>query len=1459
MPQISKVRIVNFKYNDGNRFIPDELYDLANESGEALSSLFNLNNGGGKTVLVQLMMQPVNPKAMASGRRIEDYFTRQGDHSYVLIEWTTDGSKEKLLTGIAMAASISNSTDDNQRGNSIRYYTFKTVYENYSPYSIASLELSKNENGRYVPATFEYVRERARQSKGVLEYYSSEDRVKWMEELANYGILRSEWENVIETLNKDEGGLNQYFDEAKTSDKLISKFFIPAIEQKIKSAGNSRTDGSLETMLISYAKKISEKESVIQEHDTNKRLLASLAELNEMSEQLYAANDEFVVSIGDVCGFKKALAKRIGVVEAEISSLETEMERQRELIAHIEHEEKSKAYYEACDRLEQAVLLYEEAKERLDQSKGELERLEHQEDILQCAKLHKQIVENEGQICELKKLIEEKENDSEDAERIAILKYSVYAKASEKKSELETKQRDEEARLKTERDALVHAQKDKKEADDNLSNVDREYMKAESALDETKKATDRLVDRLGIGAIRQFDGFYQEDDIDGEKNHKTQQQKNLKHEIEQLQSTLHNLEERKEQIPEEKARVVTEIDGKEKKKEEIQKEIAEFDKLYKVLEKLCEKYSLDINAIFSDRLKRTIQEEYENSRAKVNKGTQDKEALGERLTAAKNGHVHILPKIMEYVKSTGISCQTGEEYLCNLVEFGNMTSDEVEDILEKYPEVAYSLLFNSESDLKRFTLAGNIEWLPAIVPLLTMEQINSVFVGELTQSVFLAACDKDYFADRTGYCDKIAGEISEIESQIERYRLHGSECEEEIRLVQQFVYSIDWKAEQESIVNRLENEIGDLSAKLVKLDVELKQVKEQYISINEELNTCKDELSSVNHWLELSAELILKMAEEIDGFEKIQKLSIECKNAENASKEAERRVKAIETSISEVQNAMNVISKALTDLHNILSKVCDAREASIIDGEIDSLYSQYTTLCDNMSEGLEQLNSKLQSVIEEKDEREKELSLYRECTVEEYESVTFDSVQLERIKGEISSMRKVRDELQVSYDSCNEKYITCRANKNLAENNLEDYGGVALPKNEIGVAFRDRRKAAKGEIKVLTEKKGNFDDEKRGLVRISDNVSDAIAKIKCGEINKDIELTSNPENQWSSLKKKLYDCENDYEDKKDKLSNRIRDVVNEYRDITLAEIVSKLNTVKAMLEDVEKKGDRLFTVSESIEAMIGSIEKINSKIETDLREINNDFEDIVNQCVNQGRRMYTDLRSIAASSKAHIFPGKPQTQMVKMTLPEESEISDEASRNAIKIEIENGANEIKRLMQEAVEYKEILKRAKKIVSSQRLLLRYIRQDSIQVKVYKIDMNAENSGYKRWEDTLTQSSGAEKFVVFFAVVLTLMNYTRSSAGLVSKNSKSVLVLDNPFGKITSAHLLKPMFDIAKHFNVQLICLSDINKSDVINCFDCVIKLVIKSQSLSNIEIMTHEGNERIEHGYYKVMNGQMSLF
>ena len=149
------------------------------------------------------------------------------------------------------------------------------------------------------------------------------------------------------------------------------------------------------------------------------------------------------------------------------------------------------------------------------------------------------------------------------------------------------------------------------------------------------------------------------------------------------------------------------------------------------------------------------------------------------------------------------------------------------------------------------------------------------------------------------------------------------------------------------------------------------------------------------------------------------------------------------------------------------------------------------------------------------------------------------------------------------------------------------------------------------------------------------------------------------------------------------------------------------------------------------------------------------------------------------------------------------------------------------------------------------------KEAIRVDAYKIDQNPQNAGYRSWEQTQINNSGAEKFVVYFAVILSLMNYTRGDFGSVrDKDLRSALILDNPFGATSSKHILVPMFAIAKHFRVQMICLSDINKSDVINCFDIVIKAIVKKRPMSNNELLTHEGNESIEHGFYR--SEQLSL-
>lgn len=1458
MPQISKIRIVNCNYNDGNRLIPDELYDLSSsESGAALNSLFNLNNGGGKTVLVQLMMQPVNPKAMSGGRHIEDYFVRSGDHAYVLIEWNKDNSKDKLLTGISIAASQS-ASDDNSRGNSIKYYTFKTEYTDYSPYSIAALELSKNENGRFVPESFDYVREKAKVSKGALEYYSSDDSVKWASILADYGIYRSEWESVIETLNKDEGGLNQYFDDAKTSDKLISKFFIPAIEQKMRSVSSKGADGSLETMLINYARKISDKEAVIQERDTNRRLLDALRELGAMSEELYAINEQLVSSTTEGCGFKAALARRIAQLDQEFEAIDGRMNDLDNQIRHIEHEEKSKNYYLAHEKLELMQEEYEIAKSALEISRKKLDQIKHEEDLFQCAKLYKEIEESVGKITALKNQIAERENNSEDAEQIGILKYSTMIKVKEAKTEVQTILNEKEEQKAKSVAQKAELEKAKSEADSKLNQAEKNYNQVEARIEACKENTDRQIEKMELPVIRQFDGFYPETEIQEAQESKQQEKTKIEGKIVDVSESLADIEKELQSIPGQQAEIKIKIAEKEREKKEAEDTLRAYDDLFARISKLCEKHSIDISTIFSGRLSAVVKEDIELTEANITKNKSEIEGLNERLQAAKNGHVHVLPRIMEYISATGINCQTGEEYLCRLLDAGSISEDKVNEILEKYPEIAYAILFDDDKNMHKLLQAGNVDWIPAAVPLFTMGQVDSILKGEESSSSFLAVYDRGYFANRVGYLDKLDADIRESEALLHRFKNRLVESKVDSKLVEQFAYSEDFRDTQETKTSELMYEIDTLNHRLIELEGKKNSLLVDKQSRTEELETNRQLHRELNNWLEACADLIFMIDKEVSAYNELQNVYKAKSDAEKKCNKLSGEIVKKREVILELETAIESRKTLLREIDEILKRVDNAKESEVVEGEWRNLYSQYKVLCDSRNSSLEELRNTLEEEQHRKQNFEDELTGYS-CEKAEYEATTFSVSRLQQVKS-------AHETANIERDKCQEVYTDCKSKCSVAENALEsakaslaDFDGTVLPKNEIAADFKARIKEAKGLLKELSVEKKQQESKKGNAEKVSYQVSNYLDEESYVENYAVVELQDSLEDQWKLIRKKLIDSKETYSSKKNKLYQRIGETVNEYKPIVLSEIVGKLTVIANMLDDAGIKGDRLFTVSDSIDTMIQSIEKINSKIETDLKEIENDFNDIVDQCMNQGKRMYNDLRMIANSSRAHIFEGKPQTQMVKLDLPEEKEISEEASRVSIKSEIEHGANELKELLKNEAEIKVIQKRAKAIVGSKRMLHKYIRQESISVKVYKIDINIENSTYKRWEDTLTQNSGAEKFVIFFAVVLTLMNYTRSSAGIIDKNAKSVLVLDNPFGKITSAHLLKPMFDFAKHFNVQLICLSDINKSDVINCFDNVIKLVIKEQNLSNRAIMTHEGNERIEHGYYKIMNGQMSLF
>ena len=68
---------------------------------------------------------------------------------------------------------------------------------------------------------------------------------------------------------------------------------------------------------------------------------------------------------------------------------------------------------------------------------------------------------------------------------------------------------------------------------------------------------------------------------------------------------------------------------------------------------------------------------------------------------------------------------------------------------------------------------------------------------------------------------------------------------------------------------------------------------------------------------------------------------------------------------------------------------------------------------------------------------------------------------------------------------------------------------------------------------------------------------------------------------------------------------------------------------------------------------------------------------------------------------------------------------------------------------------------------------------------------------------------------------------------------VLIMDNPFGPISSEHLLKPLFNIAEKYNTQLICLTDLKQNSILNCFNLIYMIKIRQNVFGTNEYLQLE--------------------
>ena len=220
MPRINRVRIHNIHFEAGGqpRIYHDTVFEPYGDN-----TLLLLGNGGGKTLLLHLIAQVIEPNVPLQGRRIKRLVEKVKFTGHVLVEWLLDGAApDFLLTGFCFA-------DYTGGGNQgMDYFTYLHRYNAENGHDLLSLALTDAKNRTL---NFTQLRESLRESP--VKVYASYRRQDYQEQLKSFRIDPREWRYILR-INDSEGGIENFFEGCSKTRTLLDKLLIPMIDEVLE-------------------------------------------------------------------------------------------------------------------------------------------------------------------------------------------------------------------------------------------------------------------------------------------------------------------------------------------------------------------------------------------------------------------------------------------------------------------------------------------------------------------------------------------------------------------------------------------------------------------------------------------------------------------------------------------------------------------------------------------------------------------------------------------------------------------------------------------------------------------------------------------------------------------------------------------------------------------------------------------------------------------------------------------------------------------------------------------------------------------------------------------------------------------------------------------------------------------------------------------------------------------------
>lgn len=1445
MPQINRLRIINFSYNNDNRHILDETFNF--HGGE--NALLSLANGGGKSVLVQLFLQPVIPNVRIQGRSLNGFFHKQKLPTFVLLEWKLDDGGGYLLTGIGIIPAEATGAEEGKP--KIRYFTFTFKYNTGNAFDISKIPLTERNGNLLKVLSYREARDlladKARKDPYLFGYFSEDDGVNYGKHLAEFGIVQDEWRNVIARINDNEGGIEEIFQKYKSSSQLLDEWIIKNIEKALFKEKSEMH--RLEEMLTKLVQEVGENERFIVEKEMFTGFLAAYGEGADGVAGLLQKLDEQQKLAKKLASLLAWLTRQRVTLEQGLERNGKERETCRVVEQRISLEERSQDFILKKTEFEKALEELHTAEKLVTETGMSLKEKSKAEKIQQAARLLEEIRSKDADASGMEERLAAAKADYDKKERIAELEYSLKLLLEKALADLGAKLADLQAGEVLENTVLRQTVADMAKASQEKSELDQFQGRLKERKTNLEKRADDLLQNLELHFSRNLLG-----ELDPKQIEKAQyafeqavttlqqQKKAAGKDQEKTEQSLLELEIERETLLnsqiEEKAALTA-----------VQKEIQEYEKKEAEVLSILNHYGLEPELRFDPlRLSSTFTAFSKKLSLRVGEARRSRQESEENLQSLQNGRLHIPQEWLDLLNGLELHFETGENYLRGLAP------QQCQKMLEQNPTLPFAFILGKE-DLPRIVEAAEGLNLNRVVPFLTYEDLNLVLDSEKrvvrsSQGIALACL----YEGRIFKADALPEFQTELEKkkqqaleELEHYTAEYEKAVADQAVCARFNYGADH-------IYTLGSREANLLKRLSELDKQIRTWAEQKETLQrkqKELNVQINDLNEKGRRALVKVSLLQTFLENEHEYQscrqELSKVLTENESLEARLTELAEKQKRLEESLSSYHNQIREvrIEQKIKQEQYLLCQ--NAAPARILEGSIEELTERLQALQTEYTQEVTFLDKRLRELRKESDQRKKDLQKLK-LSEEDYLNVNYEEDLLDQIREEITILNDLLEQQQKALRKADThkgatENAVAEALKEVKRLGYE----IPLPPEDVRGDFAERRRHNRVQRQTLEEENEHLLKQMNTNERLREKIVQTV-DVKEIEPSLDFEPEIDPEVLTKEFEQAFRILDKQNKAESERLKNQYFQLKSNYvgKNQQLDMIFHGVDRLWEEAVFTDRRGEQsipydryyyLFECMSSHREKLGELINLN---EMQLANLERNKKDMIEQSFLHGLRIFEEILWISDNSRVRLQGRSRPVQMLKVDLVLDSR---EQAKERMKVYIEETIAKVREDCKQNKKEEEIRRNIGKLMSSRELLNIFLGNSHIPVSVYKIDYNIQNSRLKLWEDAVRENSGGEKFVVFFAVLSALMSYARTRAmedlGGVSEKNTNVLIMDNPFGPISSEHLLNPLFEIAKKHRTQLICLSDLKQNSIMNCFNLIYMLKIRPTAIGNQEYLKFE--------------------